>query len=121
MFISNLAYSLHLGSDKNKRNTSRKTAKSTKSGTTSYANNGIQSAKQLSKVDNHNYRKYDNKQDDIYIVRGTTSVVDDVKRLYKEEFEESVKEYNATKNRDDRKIQDYYSYISNDNKHDLAC
>ncbi len=59
MFISNLAYSLHLGSDKNKRNTSRKTAKSTKSGTTSYANNGIQSAKQLSKVDNHNYRKYD--------------------------------------------------------------
>lgn len=63
----------------------------------------------------------DNKQDDIYIVRGTTSVVDDVKRLYKEEFEESVKEYNATKNRDDRKIQDYYSYISNDNKHDLAC
>ena len=121
MFISNLAYSLHLGSDKNKRNTSRKTAKSTKSGTTSYANNGIQSAKQLSKVDNHNYRKYDNKQEDIYIVRGTTSVVDDVKRLYKEEFEESVKEYNATKNRDDRKIQDYYSYISNDNKHDLAC
>lgn len=63
MFISNLAYSLHLGSDKNKRNTLRKTAKSTKSGTTSYANNGIQSAKQLSKVDNHNYRKYDNKHD----------------------------------------------------------
>lgn len=121
MFISNLAYSLHLGSDKNKRNTAREKAKTTKSGTTSYANNGIQSAKQLSKVDNHNYRNYDNKQDDIYIVRGTTSVVDDVKRLYKEEFEESVKEYNATKNRDDRKIQDYYSYISNDNKHDLAC
>lgn len=121
MFISNLAYSLHLGSDKNKRNTAREKAKTTKSGTTSYANNGIQSAKQLSKVDNHNYRNYDNKQDDICIVRGTTSVVDDVKRLYKEEFEESVKEYNATKNRDDRKIQDYYSYISNDNKHDLAC
>ena len=120
-FISNLAYSLHLGSDKNKRNTAREKAKNTKSGTTSYANNGIQNAMQLSKVDNHNYRNYDNKQDDIYIVRGTTSVVDDVKRLYKEEFEESVKEYNATKNRDDRKIQDYYSYISNDNKHDLAC
>ena len=121
MFISNLAYSLHLGSDKNKRNTAKAKAKTTKSGTTSYANNGIQSAKQLSKVDNHNYRNYDNKQDDIYIVRGTTSVVNDVKRLYKEEFEESVKEYNFTKNRDDRKIQDYYSYISNDNKHDLAC
>ena len=120
-FISNLAYSLHLGSDKNKRNTAREKAKNTKSGTTSYANNGIQNAMQLSKVDNHNYRNYDNKQDDIYIVRGTTSVVDDVKRLYKEEFKESVKEYNATKNRDDRKIQDYYSYISNDNKHDLAC
>ena len=52
MFISNLAYSLHLGSDKNKRNTAKAKAKTTKSGTTSYANNGIQSAKQLSKVDN---------------------------------------------------------------------
>ena len=121
IFISNLAYSLHLGSDKNKRNTARATAKSTKSGTTSYANNGIQSAKQLSKVDNHNYRNYDNKQDDIYIVRGTTSVVDDVKRLYKEEFEESLKEFNFKQARDDRKIKDYYSHISNDNKHDLAC
>ena len=121
IFISNLAYSLHLGSDKNKRNTARATAKSTRSGTTSYANNGIQSAKQLSKVDNHNYRKYDDKQNDIHIVRGTTSVVEDVKRLYKEEFEESLKEFNAKQTRDDRKIKDYYSHISNDNKHDLAC
>ena len=47
IFIANLAYSLHLGSDKNKRNNARKTAKSTKSGTTSYSNNAIQNSRQL--------------------------------------------------------------------------
>lgn len=121
IFIANLAYSLHLGSDKNKRNNARKTAKSTKSGTTSYSNNAIQNSRQLSRVDNHNYRNYDNKQDNIYIVRGTTSLLDDVKNLYKEEFEESLKEFNAKQTRDDRKIKDYFNHISNDNKHDLAC
>ena len=35
IFISELAYSLHLGSDKNKKIVSRKTAKTNKSGTTS--------------------------------------------------------------------------------------
>ena len=121
IFINNLAYSLHLGSNKNNKNIAKAKAKSTASRTTSYTNNGIQNAMQLSKVDNHNYRKYDNKQDDIYIVRGTTSVVDDIKQLYKDEFEEAVKEYNNKQNRTDRMIKDYYSYISNDNKHDLAC
>ena len=53
--------------------------KSNVSGTTSKSNNAIQNACGLTKVDNHNYRKYDNKQDNILIIRGTSSLVDDVK------------------------------------------
>ena len=55
-----LAYSIHLGSDKNKKNSVRASAKTNKSGTTSMSNNAIQNAQQLSRVDKHNYRKYDN-------------------------------------------------------------
>ena len=44
----------------------------------------------------------------------------DVKELYKQEFEEARLEYNFKQIRDDRKIKDYYSKISNDTKHDLA-
>ena len=55
--MSELAYSLHLGSDKNRKNVSRARAKSNASGTTSLSNNAIQNARQLSRVDKHNYRK----------------------------------------------------------------
>ena len=58
--IEELAYSFHLGSDKNKKRAARLTAKKNKSGTTSLSNNAIQNAQVLSKVDKHNYRKYDN-------------------------------------------------------------
>ena len=37
-----LAYSLHLGSDKNRKTSSKKIAESNSSGTTSFSNNGIQ-------------------------------------------------------------------------------
>ena len=69
--MSELAYSLHLGSDKNRKNVSRARAKSNTSGTTSLSNNAIQNARQLSRVDKHNYRKYDDKPHLIEIVRGT--------------------------------------------------
>ena len=85
--MSELAYSLHLGSDKNRKNVSRARAKSNTSGTTSLSNNAIQNARQLSRVDKHNYRKYDDKQHLIEIVRGTTSLYSDVQKLYKDEFQ----------------------------------
>lgn len=90
MIIIELAYSFHLGSDKNKRNTSRSSAKSNKSGSTSLSNNAIQNSAGLTKVDKHNYRKYDNNQNDIEIIKGSSSLVDDVKKLYKEEFDETL-------------------------------
>lgn len=121
IFISELAYSLHLGSDKNRKNISREKAKSNNSGTTSLPNSAIQNASHLTRVDKHNYRKYDNMSEDIVIVRGTTSLVDDVKNLYIQEFQKSVDEYNNKQVREDRKIKDYFTQVSNNTKNDLAC
>ena len=55
MIIIELAYSFHLGSDKNKKNSSKASAKSNVSGTTSKSNNAIQNAKQLSDAINKNF------------------------------------------------------------------
>ncbi len=119
--IEELAYSFHLGSDKNKKRIARSSAKNNKSGTTSLSNNAIQNAQTLSRVDKHNYRKYDNNQEDIVIIKGSSSIVDDVKELYKKEFEKARIEYNEKQVRDDRKINDYFTHISNNAKNDLAC
>ena len=116
-----LAYSLHLGSDKNKKNISRKNGKNNLSGTTSLPNNAIQNVRQLSKVDKHNYRKYDNEQELIEIVRGTSSPLDDVKELYLKEFEEVRLEYNSKQSRPSRMIDNYFDNVSNNEKKDLAC
>ena len=119
--MSELAYSLHLGSDKNRKNISKQNGKNNLSGTTSLPNNAIQNVRQLSKVDKHNYRKYDNEQDLIEIVRGNSSPLDDAKELYLKEFEETRLEYNSKQTRDDRKIDDYLKKISDNSKNDLAC
>ena len=52
-----LAYSFHLGSDKNKSRLAKKVAKDNLSGTTSLSNNAIQNAKDLSDVNKHNLSK----------------------------------------------------------------
>ena len=116
-----LAYSLHLSSDKNRKNISKQNSKNNISGTTSLPNNAIQNARQLSKVDKHNYRKYDNEQDLIEIVRGTSSPFEDVKKLYLKEFEEARIEYNKLQSRPSRMINDYFENVSNNEKKDLAC
>lgn len=119
--MNEMAYSLHLGSDKNRKNISKETAKNNISGTTSLSNNAIQNAKALSRVDKHNYRKYDNNQELIKVIKGTTSLYNDVINLYKNEFEEARLEYNSKQTRDDRKIDNYFKKISNNSKNDLAC
>lgn len=45
--MSEMAYSLHLGSDKNRKNVSRSSKKNNLSNTTSLSNNAIQNARQL--------------------------------------------------------------------------
>ena len=121
IYITSLGYSFHLSNDKNKKNSSKASAKSNLSGTTSKSNNAIQNAASLSKCDNHNCRKYDDREYDIEIIRGTNSIVNDVKKLYKDEFEEAKLEYNSRQVREDRKIKDYFTHVSNNTKNDLAC
>lgn len=119
--MEELSYSLHLSNDKNKTKRARQFAKSSKLSTTSLSNNAIQTHQQLSKVDKHNLRKYDNDKDLICIVRGTSSIVEDTKNLYLELFEDARIKYNEKQKRNDRKIENYFNHISNDNKRDLAC
>ena len=121
IIISELPYSLHLGSNKNRKNSVRSSAKNNLSGTTSMTNNGIQNAKILSKCDKHNYRKYDNEQEQIVIVKGTSSLYKDVENFYKTEFEIARLEYNNKQTREDRKIDDYFKKVSDNSKSDLAC
>lgn len=122
--MNELSYSLYLSSDKNRKPSSKNMARNNASGSTSLSNNAIQNAKQLSRVNKHNYRKYDNNSELIEIIKGTTSLYEDVKNLYLEEFEEARLEYNKeqeNKGRNDRKIIDYFKRISDNTKNDLAC
>src|SRR5699024_12518980 len=91
------------------------------SGTTSKGNNAIQNVKHLGKVNNHNLRQYNNNQELIKTIKGSNDIVKDVKELYLDLFEESRLVYNNKQIRDDRKIDNYFNKISNDDKHDLAC
>ncbi len=116
-----LAYSIHLGSDKNKTTKAKEIAKNNQSGSTSFSNNGIQNAKQLSKVNKHNLRDYDNNKDDICVIYGTENLYQDVIDLYHYEFDEARIEYNEKQTREDRKIKDYFKHISQDKQKDLAC
>ena len=116
-----LSYSLHLSNDKNKSKKAKRSVKNTETGTTSLSNNAIQNHQQLSKVDKHNLRKYDDDKELICTIKGTSSIVKDTKNLYLELFEDAKIKYNEKQTRNDRKIENYFNHISNDNKRDLAC
>ena len=115
-----LAYSFHLGSDKNKSKVAKKTAKGNVSGTTSLSNNAIQNANDLSRVNRHNLRDYDNQRDLITTIYGTNDIVEDVKQVYIDEFEQTRIEYNTNQPRADRRINDYFEKICN-SQNDIAC
>ena len=115
-----LAYSFHLGSDKNKSKLAKKVAKGNVSGTTSLSNNAIQTAKDLSKVNKHNLRDYDNCRELIITIYGTNDIVEDVKQVYLDEFEEARIEYNNKQTKKDRIINDYFQKVS-DSQNDIAC
>ena len=77
-----LAYSFHLGSDKNKSKLAKKV------------------------VNKHNLlRDYDNQTELIRTIYGTNDIVNDVKQVYLEDFEQARIEYNNNQTRNDRKIE----------------
>ena len=115
-----LAYSFHLGSDKNKSKLAKKVSKGNVSGTTSFSNNAIQNAKDLSKANKHNLRDYDNQRELITTIYGTNDIVEDVKQVYLDEFEQARIEYNTNQPRADRRIKNYFEKICN-SQNDIAC
>ncbi len=115
-----LAYSFHLGSDKNKSKLAKKVAKENVSGTTSLSNNAIQNAKDLSDVNKHNLRDYDNQTELIRTIYGTSDIVNDVKQVYLDEFEQARLEYNQKQTRNDRKIDNYFTKVC-ESQNDIAC
>ena len=124
MYISvseQLAYSIHLGSDKNRTTKAKEIAKNNSSGTTSFSNNAIQNATQLSKVNKHNLRDYDNNKELINVIYGSDNLYRDVQQLYLQEFEQARLEYNEKQTREDRKIHNYFKHISESKLWDLAC
>ena len=92
--MEELSYSLHLSNDKNKTKRARQFAKNSETNSTSFSNNAIQNYQQLSKVDKHNLRKYDDDKELICTIKGTSSIVEDTKNLYLELFEEARIKYN---------------------------
>ena len=77
--MAELPYSFHLGSNKNRKASARSNARNNVSGSSSLANNGIQNYQQLSKVNNHDFRKYENDNDYIYQLKGTNDIVSRMK------------------------------------------
>ena len=114
----NLSYSFHIGNDKNKTTKAKQVSKERP---INFNNNAIQNAIQLSKVNHHNLRTYENNPELIMTIKGTNDIVKDIKEVYLDVFEESRINYNNKQTRDDRKIDNYFNKISNDDKHDLAC
>lgn len=77
----------------------------------------------IAQVSRHNLRLYKSteyRQEDIEVLRGSDkSILEDVKAIYHEEFDDIVKEFDASQKRSDRKIGDYLTHLSNQSQ-DIA-
>lgn len=76
----------------------------------------ITSKSKLAGVAKHNLRKYKPEEysaENIFLIYGTDNLVQDVKAVYHEEFDEALKVYNENKTRADRKIEDYFEHVVN--------
>ena len=77
---------------------------------------GITSKTKLEGVAKHNLRKYksdDYSANNIVVLQGTHNLVRDVKTVYHQIFDDSLKAYNERQKRADRKIADYFEHVAN--------
>ena len=114
--MEELSYSLHLGNDKNKSKKARRTAKMNDTNTTSFNNNAIQNHQQLSKVDKHNLRKYDDEKELICIIKGTSSVtsISGTVTVYKKNFWGNYKEVDSEAVKENASSLERYGNLSSD-------
>lgn len=84
----------------------------------------ITTVSKLSGVSKHNLRTYKQRADDksfIEVLSGSRlSISEDVKRIYHEEFDQALENYNEKQKRSDRKISDYLKHVS-DSRADIAA
>lgn len=76
----------------------------------------ITSKSKLAGVAKHNLRKYKSEAycaDNIFLVYGMDNLVQDVKVVYQQEFDEALKVYNENQSRADRRIEDYFEHVAN--------
>ncbi|MGN0379689.1 MAG: plasmid recombination protein [Butyrivibrio sp.] len=76
----------------------------------------ITSKSKLAGVAKHNLRKYKSEEysaDNIFLIYGTDNLVQDVKAVYHQEFDEALKAYNENQSRADRKIENYFEHVAN--------
>ena len=76
----------------------------------------ITSKSKLAGVAKHNLRKYKSEEysaDNIFLIYGTDNLVQDVKAVYHQEFDEALKVYNENLTRSDRKIDNYFEHVAN--------
>lgn len=76
----------------------------------------ITSKSKLAGVAKHNLRKYKSEAysaDNIFLIYGTDNLVQDVKAVYRKEFDKALKIYNESQSRADRKIEDYFEHVAN--------
>lgn len=92
-------------------------------------NNAIPNLKKLKTIDIHNNRKYsksNNEDLDLskskynIILKGSKNLVEDVKKIYKDEFDEAVYKYNEKQTREDRKITNYLTKTEEDKQKNIA-
>lgn len=82
----------------------------------------INSKTKLAGVAKHNLRKYhsqDYSRDNITLLYGTANLMQDVKNVYRKEFDTALHEYNAKKTRPERRIGDYFEHVS-ETEQDMA-
>lgn len=91
--------------------------------------NAIPNLKKLKAIFIHNLRKYTNSNNpdlDLnlsqynIILQGTNNLIEDVKKLYKNEFDEAVYNYNQKQNREERKITNYLTKVEEDKQKNIA-
>lgn len=76
----------------------------------------ITSKSKFAGVAKHNLRKYKSEEysaDNIFLIYGTDNLIQDVKAVYHQEFDEALKVYNENQTRADRKIEDYFEHVAN--------
>lgn len=77
----------------------------------------------ITQASKHNLRRYESKDYDrsqIEVLQGSDNILEDVRKIYHEQFDEVLQKYNNKQKRADRRIDDYLEHVSN-SRSDVAA